>query len=405
MPLLIHSGVAASDLAASGTKRDDISDVLLASLYFENNMLGLTTVGEEFVDEQLKWVEDALNQYKVTDTTGGGQSAVSTVLTLSLADNAVLDLGTLLQRDSQVGIGEIVMVTGFPSTTTTTISRGYGGTTATTDGGAPQVWRVINAPTYQNSDLGKDLTRARISKNNWINRFELNVNIDSEQIARSRNGYAPGIQDELQYQFKQRLLELKRKMQNAYWFSVAGAGTTGGDYATMHGLFAWLNGTANASSLTGVPPAFNSTAEPLTDTVINTMVKGIYRNGGNSNVLVGGINVTEKISLLYTDRMRSDFNDRNRGFFAQHFTPTMANEHRIVTDAYLNDVSGVAQLLILDMSRIRIRPFVGQMFYTINSPSFRDGDAVRALSKWSLEVRNSGSDVGNVHALHTNLTI
>lgn len=404
MPLMIHSGVSASDLSATGTKREDISDVLLASLYFENNMLGLTTVGEEFLDLQCKWVEDALNQYKVTDTgTGATGATTNVVLNLSAADAAVLDLGYLLQRDTQVGSGEIAQVVTI-SGTAVTVTRGYGGTTATTDATA-QTWRIINAPTYANSDLGKDMTRARISKTNWINRFELNVNIDSEQIERSKAGGAPGIKDELQYQFQQRLLELKRRMQQAYWFSVIPASNTGADYSAMYGLIPWLNGTANTSATTGSPTAYISTSETLTDTVVNTMVKNIYRNGGYSNVLAGGINVTEKLSLLYSDRIRIDQNDRNRGFYAQYFTPTMANEHRIVTDAYLNDTSGTAMLLALDMSRIRIRPFVNQMFYTITAPTFRDGDAVRAMSKWSLEVRNTGSDVGFTHSLHSNLSL
>jgi len=83
----------------------------------------------------------------------------------------------------------------------------------------------------------------------------------------------------------------------------------------------------------------------------------------------------------------------------------MANEHRILTDAYLQDTTGSAVLLILDLTRIRIRPFINQFFFTIMAETFRDGDAVRALSKWSLEVRNSGTDVGFSHQLHTNLSL
>src|SRR2546427_1836932 len=111
MSLIIHSGTAASDLAVSGTKREDISDVLLSSLYFENNLLGLTTVGEEFADSQCKWVEDALNAQKITDTTSGGQSSSSVTLNISPADAAILDVYYQLQRDTQYGAGEVVQVT------------------------------------------------------------------------------------------------------------------------------------------------------------------------------------------------------------------------------------------------------------------------------------------------------
>jgi hypothetical protein len=389
-------------LGVAGTKRDDISDVLMSSLYFENNTLGLMTVGEEFADQNAKWTEDALNQYKITDT--AGQTAGSLALTVSAGDAAVLDQGYILMEDLQVGNppasnGEQVRIEGI-SGVTVTISRAYGGTTATSHA-ASAVWRIVGRPTYQNSDLGKDMSRVRLSKNNWIYRQELNVNIDMEQIERSKAGYAPGVRDEVEYQFHQRLLEFKRTLENALLFGYAAASGSaqGGDWSTMHGIFGWLNGTANATA----SPI--TTAETLTDTVVNNMVKNIYRNGGFSNVAIGGVNVTEKLSLLYTDRIRIEQNDRNRGFYAQYFTPTMANPHRIVTTAYMNDASGSAQLMILDLTRIRLRPFRNGLFYVITAPTFRDGDAVRALAKLSLELRNSGTDVGYSHQLHTNLSL
>lgn len=401
MPLLIHSGTAASDLGVAGTKRDDISDMLMSSLYFENNLLGLLTVGEEFADQNCKWDEDALNQFKITDT--AGQTTGSLSMTVSAGDAAVLDNGYELVEDLQVGNppnanGEHVQVQTV-SGTTVTISRGYGGTTATTHL-ANAVWRVVGRPTYQNSDLGKDMSRVRLVKNNWIYRQELNVNIDMEQIERSKAGYAPGVRDEVEYQYNQRLLEFKRTLENHLWYGYAAASgqAQGGDYSTLFGIFGWLNQTANATA----SPI--TTAEQLTDTVVNNMVKNIYRNGGFSNVLAGGINTTEKISLLYTDRIRTEQNDRNRGFYAQYFTPTMANAHRILTSAYLNDTNGSAQMLILDLSRIRIRPFRNGFFYIITAPTFRDGDAIRALCKLSLEIRNTGTDVGYSHQLHTNLS-
>jgi hypothetical protein len=394
MSLLIHSGAALTDLNVTGTKRDDISDVLLASLYVENNMLGLTPVGAEFADEQLKWVEDALNQFKITDT--AGQTAASTQMTVSLSDASVLDLGYVLQEDLQLGSGEYVQITNIAGTTVT-MTRGYGGSTATTHS-ASAVWRIIDEATYQNSDLGKDKSRARVSKTNFLNRFEMNVNLASEQIERSRAGYVPGVRDEMSYQFLQRWLEKKRNMQQAYWFAIAATGAPIGDYETMWGLWKWLDGTANgtASPIT--------TAESLTDVVLNTIVKNILRQGAASNLIACGPNMIERIGQLYQDRLRTERNDRGRGFFAQYFTPSMANEHRLVNDPYMMDATGSAQVAVLDMGRLWIRPFIGQFAYTIMAPTLRDGDAVRALFKWSLEVRNTGTDIGFAHQIHTNLS-
>lgn len=395
MPLLVHSGTAAIDLNALDTKRDDISDLLLASLANDNTMLGLTRVGAEFADMQLFFNEDALNQFKVTVT--NAQTTTSTSFTFSQSDASVLDVGHLITPDASVGSSEVIQIVSVVGTTIT-VTRGYGGTTAVALS-ANTVLRIINAPTFPNSDLGKDMTRARIVKTNYINRTERNVNIDSEQIARSRAGYVPGIPDELQYQFDQRLAELKRIMENQYLFSIApAAGNPTNDYQTMNGLVYWLNGTVNTTSV-------SINGGQLSDTLTNTIVKNIFRQGADSNVMVGGPNVTERLGQLYNDRIRIPQDERGRGFFADYITPSMANPHRLINSAYLNDTFGSgAQLLVLDMNRIRIRPFIGQFLYTITAPTFRDGDAVRMLSKWSLEVRNSGTDVGYAHQLAFNLT-
>jgi hypothetical protein len=403
VPLLVHSGTAAIDLNASGTQRQDISDVLLASLSNENTTLGAVTVGEEFAAPQLFWVEDALNQFKITGDTGGTMTTNVTTMAVSQSDASVLDVGYILELDSGVGgaTQEQLQITAI-SGTTLTVTRAFAGTaqTYTTN----SVFRIVNAPTYPNSDLGKDMTRARLSKTNFINRFEANVNIDSEQILRSLQSYVPGVVDELGYQFQQRLLEMKRKMQQAFLYSVAqGSSNPTNEYQAMHGLLAWLNTTANATS----SPI--TTSETVSDTVLNTMVLNIFSQGAFSNVIIAGPRVIQKLGQLYTDRIRMDQTDRTRGFYTQEFIPSMANPHRLINEFYLNDGgstnAGNAIIVVADLNRIRIRPFIGQFYFTITAPTFRDGDAARILSKWSLEIRNTGTDSGYSHQLHTGLTV
>lgn len=413
MALLVHSGTAAVDLSASQTFRDDISDVLMASLVVEPNLMGIVEVAEEFSAEQAHWVEDSLNPFKFTALNSFASIASSTAyqtasFTVSQADAAVLDVGYVFVNDAGAGqlfgsgsLNEQMQVITLNGQTVT-VNRNFGGaSTATFTSQTTGVMRIINRPTYPNSDLGKDLSKARIAKVNFINRFELNVNIDSEQIARTRQGYVPGVRDELGYQFQQRLIELKRVMGNAFIYSKAPnvyAGTSPNiDYQTFHGVLSWLDGTANTSSTP------TTTAQTLSDAVINTNVLAIYRQGADSNVIAVGPAMAQRIGQLYTDRIRLEQSDTERGFFAQSFIPSMANRHYLINDLYISDGSigfppGTAItnafMLILDMSRIRIKPFVGQFFYVVTSPSFRDGDAVRCLSKWSVEVRNTGTDSG-----------
>lgn len=416
MPLLVHSGTAAIDLSASQTARDDISDVLMASLVVEPNLMGICEIAEPFAAEQLYWVEDSLNPFKVTTLVSLASLASSTAyqtssLSVSQSDAAVLDVGYILEADTLVGTPgaeqmQVITISGQ----SLTVNRNYGGASTATFASlaSTTVFRIVNRPTYPNSDLGKDLTKARIAKVNYINRYELNVNIDSEQIARSRAGYVPGVRDELGYQFQQRLVELKRVMGNAFLYSKAplssGAGFSSAnpnnDYQTMWGLVPMLDGSFNTSA----SPV--TTAATLADTTINTSVLNIFRQGADSNVVATGPNGTQRIGQLYTDRIRMEQSDTERGFFAQSFVPSMANRHYLINDLYLNDglSSGNGIMLVLDMSRVRIKPFVGQFFYVIKAETFRDGDAVRCMSKWSLEVRNTGTDSGYAHQLTQNLS-
>jgi len=402
MALLVHSGTAAIDLNANATQRQDISDVLLASLSNENTTLGLLTVGEEFAAPQLYWTEDALNQYKITGDTAATMSSSVTTMIVSQSDASVLDVGYIISPDTTLGGSstEQAQITAI-SGTTLTISRAFAGTATTY--AQNTVWRIVNAPTYPNSDLGRDMSRARLAKTNYINRFEVNVNIDSEQILRSLQGYVPGVVDELGYQFQQRTLEMKRKIQQALIYSVAnGSNNPVNDYQTMYGILAWLNTTANATA----SPV--TTAESFTDTTINNMVLNIYSQGAFSNVILAGPRLVQKLGQLYTDRIRLDQTDRTRGFFTQEFIPSMANPHRVINEFYLNDGgstnAGNALAIVGDLNRARIRPYIGQFYFTITAPSFRDGDAARLLSKLSLEIRNTGTDAGYAWQLHTNLS-
>src|SRR5882672_11140519 len=167
MALLVHSGTAAVDLSASQTFRDDISDVLMASLVVEPNLMGIVEVAEEFSAEQAHWVEDSLNPYKFTALNSFASIASSTAyqtasFTVSQADAAVLDVGYIFVNDAGAGqlfasgsLNEQMQVITLNGQTVTA-NRNFGGaSTATFTSQTTGVMRIINRPTYPNSDLGK----------------------------------------------------------------------------------------------------------------------------------------------------------------------------------------------------------------------------------------------------------
>lgn len=416
MALLTHSGAGSTDLGTTNTKREDISDYLLASLVPENNLLGLIDVGAEVGDTTFRWLEDRLNANTVTDISGGGAglntagppaAGTTTVVTMSAADAAILDVGWVL-TDTAASAGgpvtsEQVQVVAIAGTAVSVV-RGYGNTTTQVHG-TNCVLQVIDSPTYENSDLGRDMSRARIPKYNVITRFEINVNISSEQIERALAGYAPGVPDELQYQFEQRLRELLRRMNNTLLYSRVSNNATPltGDYSTTAGILQFfLDGTWNGVG-GGNLANTNLAGAQFVDSTLNSANKTLFRQGAMADWIVVGANGAENLGKLYNDRIRIEQNDRGRGFWAKYFDTTLGNTLRIVMDNVIYDTNPNSMAILMDSGRVRIRPFKNQFFYLIQAPTFRDGDAVRALSKWGIEFRNAANDVGAAHQLIYNI--
>lgn len=377
-----------------------------------NNVAACLRVGPEFADSVTQWDEDRLNTDFVTDTTSGGQNSTDSQsnLLVSLADAAVVDIGSILADMSTtvggVAQGEQVRVLAVNGQTVT-VSRGYGGSTKTTHAQGAQ-WSIIGQPTIENSDLGRDKSRPRVRKINYVQRHEINVNLSSEVIMRSRRGYTPGIADELEYQFYQRTQEILRLWNKTLIYMKGDPGTTGttgvsgGDYSTMFGLRAMLDGTFNSTSSV-IDFAASYTAGQI-DLAINKANKTLYRNGATPDWCLGGPNAAEDVGKLYDDRIRIQQDDTTRGFAAMYFRTSLANELRMLLDGFVQDGSPVGDLFVLDSGRIRIRPQADMFYYVITAETLRDGDAIRALSKMSLEVRNTGSDIGQAHQLIKNVS-
>lgn len=407
MPLFATPGTGSLDLGnpAIGTVRRDISELLLASLATENNFIGSIQVGEEFVGAQLQWNEDSLNPYYLIDATPGGLTPTSTTMVVSSpAQMASLSVGAILV-DETIGdlvFGERVQVTAM-SGTSLTITRGYGGTTPVAHASG-NVWRIVDRPTYENSDLGPDRSRTQITKVNILARYEENVNLSQEAIIQAKYQYRPGVPNELRYQFEQRLRELLRLMNNAAIYGVPSATGPSQSFSTCGGLMYWLNGQGNTTA-----SPFNANGAVLSDLLINQVNRAIINQGAVPDWIFVGTLGADAISKIYNERIRIVQDDTTRGYKVKEFDTTLQNTLRVLWDRMIFDntpsapgtpsTSGRGIVFILDSGRIRIRPYAESLFYTIQAPTLSDGDKIRMLSKWSLEVRNTGTDVGFAHQL------
>src|SRR6266699_1969959 len=120
-----------------------MSDAQYVSLIMLTNLLSALSIGQyggggtgvgNTIQQLLHyWTETRLNPRTVTDTTGGINTVV-TVMTVSLADGAVLDIGSILKdRAQSLLTAEQILVTSITvgaTNVTLTIQRGFNGTTA-----------------------------------------------------------------------------------------------------------------------------------------------------------------------------------------------------------------------------------------------------------------------------------
>jgi hypothetical protein len=414
MALVQGAGTSATNLAAAGTARIDISEFLAANLVLANNFAGALRVGPEFSgnNQVCTWNEDKLNADFVTDTTSGGISSSATQIIVSLADAGITPVGTVLGdagATNGLGGGEKMQVTGVTysgSTANLQLSRAFGGTTASSHAQSA-VFTHVARPLQQNSDLGPDMSRARVVKYNNIQRQGIDVVLGAEAIESSRRGYTPGIQDELVYQLANRTQEILRLWNRSSIYGAASpgagpnpgtAGTSAGDYSTFAGLHNWLDGTFNTTSVANswITKGY---ANGDIFSAVNDANLTLFRNGAVPDWLMIGPQGAVDASKLFSDRIRIQQDELTRGFTAQYLRTTLANEVRLLLDGYVADGAAVGDIFLLDSSRFRLRPYTGSLYYTITAETLRDGDQVRALSKLSFEARNTGTDIGQASML------
>jgi hypothetical protein len=398
MPLPPHSGTSSSDMAVAGTIRQDISEVLLANLRTENNFLANVRVGPQFGDTTAcRWVEDSLNTNIVKDNTPGGltASAGSNLMTLnSLSDVAQLEMGAIIVDDTigDYQAGEQIQVVGLVSNSTQIqVTRGYGGTTIVAHASGNN-FKSIGIPNQEGSNLGRDKTKPRLPKFNLPMRFSADVVLTQEEIERSAHQYSPGVPDEMYYQYQNRKYEKLREINLALLYArqaASGGASTGGDFSTMAGVIPWLDGTQNTSAT-----PFNAAGAILTDALINAQNQVLINQGSVPKWLFGGSNLARAINRIYGDRIRITQDETTRGFRVMEFVTDLQNTIRVLWDRQIADTAGLGLGILMDPDRFRIRPYLNSLWYTIQAPSFFDGDAIRMLCKITLDARNTGTDSG-----------
>lgn len=351
----------------------DLSEVLSAILLDDTDFVSMMGVSSEYATQtKHSWVEDALNATTVTQT--GGNSFLSgttaTVIVFS-ANIARITAGTLM-KDQLSAKSEVVQVTAV-SGVSATVTRGYGATVGEAHvSGA--VWEIIAHPRPQGMAGPADTSTTRALKSNFTQIFSKGVNLTGTAQAIEH----AGISSEDDYQIDLRLRELKRELDRACIMGVKGPNDVDGTtYGTLGGIIDWT-GWINTGNKT-------TTAETLTPSVLNSMIKQVWDDGGDPDfVLVGGLQ-KQKISTFDQEYRRSTLDTRRAGYTVEEFVSDLGINLKVIVDRWVPDDVCV----VGDSKKVKILPLKGRSFFLEKLAKTGDSDQWQIVGEYTMEVRNA----------------
>lgn len=349
---------------------EDVSDLVAINSPFETPLLD--AIGDPARSARStvhEWLEDAL--LPNTDTVASASGA-----------SIVVDNVDRFRVGDQLAIeGELLLVTAINTgTSTLTVTRGYGGSSAASiDNG--DVLSILGNAALEGADADSPRFTARSRKTNYTQIFSATVEVSGSELAVRQIG----VRDELDYQKNQRLRELLRDLENSVINGTSPTSTPQGSSTvrrTMRGIIPFITTNIFSPGVGGFPSETTLTEEQL-----NLALRGIWKasSGKIDLIVVGG---PEKRAI-------NEFVQSNRRFTAS--TETFSN----LISAYESDF-GVCRVvlsrwvpsgtvLLLDSSRIEVMPLSGRSFHFKSLASAGDRDSGQLIGEYTLEFRNENA--------------
>jgi len=368
----------------------DCSQVLAAVLKADKQLLGHIRMGATAHNIEVNWIEDELNPAYVI-----GSSTVSTSIACSGYTTA--SLARILRKSAvlQPGGTEFLMQVSATVAANTLTTVVYGSTdhAAFT---ATKLW-IVAMPYADIDSASEDISMARQKRKNFMQVFERAVQITQTR----KNMDMEAVVGELQLQIKRRTLEIKRELDMAIvrgyaYYSSSFTGDT--ELRTMAGLIQLikdydLDGTNETDAM------IIQASGALTQTRINSLAYRIYDAGGldetSDPIIVVGPTQQRVIAAMEKDLRRVEQGERQIGYYRDIFLTDMGVEMPVVLDRWIpND-----KLLILDRSRINIRPMAGDSWHMEKMAKTGRNEKWQISGQYTLEMKNADKCHGLLYDL------
>lgn len=293
------------------------------------------------------------------------------------------------------GSSEVMLVTATePVADALIVSRGYGGTQATSLADDLELSILGNAA-LEGDDAPEARFTTRVRRQNYTQILTSSVEVSgSMQAAR-----AYGIDDEVDYQKQERMRELLRDLENCVINGVApGADAQGTSTVrrSMNGIIHSIATNTFAPGSGGIPDGDGSGSDELNEEVLNAALKAVWdqSSGSIDTILVGGAQKRRINGFATGSRAYLPDDEAYRDLISVYESDF--GVCRVVMSRWVPSDT----LVLLDSSRIQVMPLQGRSFHF--KPLAADGDSMKGqvIGEYTLEFKNE-----NAHGILTGLAV
>lgn len=257
---------------------------------------------------------------------------------------------------------------------------------------------IIQQPYPDISDASDDVSLTRTKRKNFMQVFERAVQITQTR----KNMDMEAVTSELQLQIARRTMEIKRELDmsviRGYGKATASnAYSADSETRTMCGIIQLLR-DPNLDS-TNEDTTVTQASAALTAGHINSLAYTIWDAGGLGDdadpIIVVGAKQARVISAMEQDIRRTEHGERMVGYYKNVFLSDLGIEMPVVLDRWMpND-----KLIILDRSRIRIRPMAGDNWHMEKMAKTGRNEKWQLSGQFTLELRNADAAHGMLYDL------
>ena len=311
----------------------------LAEIIRRDNTSFLSRVGisGEATETAHSWMEDSLNANTATCAEAVDNS--ETTISVATGHGVRFRIGTLFKLNV-AGVTEVMQVTAI-STDDLTVVRGYGSTSAQAGtAGTTDAIQIIAHPAQEGQDAPSDESKVRAKVTNYTQIFQKGINISHTM----RSVIQAGVADEYALQVSRRLMEVMRELDSSLIAGIS-SGSQGSDtvYRSMGGIIEF------ASQSTG---NVTTTSEALTLSVVNTMCKDIWDDGGTPNFILVGGKQKRAISAFDQSARRSMYDATVAGYVVDKVITDLGFVLDVIVDPWMPDDVAV----VGDINKVRVMP-------------------------------------------------